>query len=82
MRINHRRTDILVAKQFLDGSDVVSFFKEVRGKRMAECVTARGPVHARFANRLFNRTLQKAFVEIDAAPEGSQLDRVRRNPVE
>lgn len=36
MRINHRRSNILVSEQFLDGSDIVAAFKQMGGKAVAE----------------------------------------------
>lgn len=39
MGIDHGRADILVPKEFLDGSDVIACFKQMRGKGMSEGVT-------------------------------------------
>src|SRR5688572_1955527 len=41
MRVDHRRGDVAVAEQLLDCADVVAVFKEMRGKRVTEGVTAR-----------------------------------------
>jgi len=40
--IDHGGLDILVAEEFLNGSDIVPGFEQVRGKAMPECVTTRG----------------------------------------
>jgi hypothetical protein len=39
MRVNHRRLHVLVAKQFLNGSDVIAVLEQVRRKRAAQGVT-------------------------------------------
>ena len=39
MGIDHGRADILVPKEFLDGTDVIACFKQMRGKGMSEGVT-------------------------------------------
>ena len=36
MGIDHRRFDVTMAQKFLDGSNIVTEFKQVRGKRMDE----------------------------------------------
>jgi hypothetical protein len=41
MRIDHGRTDVPMPEEFLDGSDIVAFFHEIRGERMAQGVLAR-----------------------------------------
>ena len=40
--VNHRRGNVLVPKQILNGTDIVATFKQVRGKAVSERVTARG----------------------------------------
>jgi hypothetical protein len=35
VRVDHRRRDVAVAQEFLDGPDVVSTFEQMRGKRVA-----------------------------------------------
>lgn len=42
-RIDHRRFDIAMPQQFLNGSNVRAAFEQVRGKRMAKRM-ARGPL--------------------------------------
>jgi hypothetical protein len=39
MGIDHGRADILMPKEFLDGTDVIACFKQMRGKGMSESVT-------------------------------------------
>ena len=39
MGVNHRRLDLIMAKKFLNGSDIITIFEQVRGKGMAECIT-------------------------------------------
>jgi len=36
MRVDHRRLDIAMPQQLLNGSNVRAAFEQVRGKRMAE----------------------------------------------
>jgi hypothetical protein len=38
MGVDHSRSNIFVPHQLLDGPDVVSSFKKMRGKRMSESV--------------------------------------------
>lgn len=40
MGIDHRRFDIVMAKKFLDCSDIVATFEQVSGKGMAECLAS------------------------------------------
>ncbi len=42
-RIDHRRFDIALPQQLLDGSNVRAAFKEVRGTRMADRVATNWP---------------------------------------
>jgi hypothetical protein len=43
MGVNHGRADVVVAKEFLDGPDVVSVFQQVGGERVTKAV-AGGPL--------------------------------------
>jgi len=38
MCINHRRSDVLVAEQLLNGSDVINVLEQMGGKIVAESV--------------------------------------------
>ncbi len=38
MGINHGRTDICMTEQFLYGSNIITVFKQMGGKAVAECV--------------------------------------------
>lgn len=35
MGVNHRRADVFVAQEFLDGADIIDLGQEVRRERMA-----------------------------------------------
>jgi hypothetical protein len=39
MRVNHRRAQLLVTKQFLHGANVISIFEQVRRERVPKRVT-------------------------------------------
>ena len=39
MGVDHRRFDIIVAKKFLNGPDIITTFEQVSGKGMAERMT-------------------------------------------
>ena len=39
VRINHRRTHILMSQQFLHGADIIAIFQKVRGKAVPERMT-------------------------------------------
>lgn len=43
MRVNHRRFDVAMAQQLLNGSNVIAAFKDVCGEGMPECVAC-GPL--------------------------------------
>ena len=66
MCIDHRRTDILVAEQFLYGTDIVSTFEQVRGEGVAEGVA--GSVFRQFclADSPFDGVLQVVFEDVVA----------------
>ena len=51
MGVDHRRLDVLVAEELLDGADVVSGHEQVGGERVAEGVTAGFLGDAGFADR-------------------------------
>ena len=38
VRVDHRGLDVLVPQEFLDGSDVVAVFEEMRGERVTQGV--------------------------------------------
>jgi hypothetical protein len=67
MGIDHGRGEVLVPQEFLDGSDVVAGFEQVRGKRMAEGVTSNVFDDAGLANSLLHGPLEDGFVHVMAA---------------
>ncbi len=58
MRVQHGRADVLVTEQFLNGPDVVTSFKEVRGERMPKCVAPGMLDHTGPADGLLDGLLQ------------------------
>lgn len=57
MGVDHRCLDVLVSKQLLDGTNIVTVLQEVSGKRMAEGVAGgrlgqSRPPHSRFRGKL------------------------------
>jgi hypothetical protein len=62
MGVDHGGSHIVVAEQFLDGSDVIAAFEPMRGKAMAECVAGCPFGKARLANGLFERLLKNGLV--------------------
>jgi len=65
--VDHGGAHILVAEQFLDGTDVAAILEEVRGKRMAEGVTTDAFLDARFSGGFLDGALQNGGVEVMAA---------------
>src|SRR6185312_6812772 len=70
--IEHMRVDLgggrlLVAEQFLDGSDVLTGFQQVGGEGMAQRVASGGLDDARAIPRRLDRTLQPGLVHVMAA---------------
>ncbi len=57
MRVHHG-ADVLVTEQFLNGPDVVTGFKEVRGERMPECMSPGMLDHIGPADGILNSSLQ------------------------
>ncbi len=51
-----------MSKQLLDGPNVVPVVKEVRGKRMAECVARSRLGDSGFARRFFHGLLNDGFM--------------------
>jgi hypothetical protein len=67
MGIDHRRTDILVTKQFLNRPDIVTFFQQMRSKGMAKCMTPDPFDDIRFEDSCFNGALQKGLMDVISA---------------
>ena len=64
MRVNHSGRYVLVAEQFLNSSDVVPVFEQMRGEAVPESVAARRFPDARGTNRKFDCVLQILFGEM------------------
>jgi len=65
--IDHGRLDVLVAQQFLDGTDVVMVFQQVGGEGVSEGVAGHALFQAGGTCRLPDGALQTTFVEVMAA---------------
>jgi hypothetical protein len=68
MRVNHRRPDILVPQEFLDGPNVIPVLEEMRGKGVAERVAGRRLGHPSPEDGLPYRPLDDRFVQVVPAP--------------
>jgi hypothetical protein len=64
MGINRGRTDILVPKEFLDGTDVIACFKQKRGKGMSEGVTTDMLNYARTADCFLDAPLKNRLMSV------------------
>ena len=64
MSINHRRLDVLVPEELLNGANIVPIFKEVGGEAVAECVRGDRLVDVGEASRLFHSPLQVGFIQV------------------
>jgi len=67
MRVNHRRPDIAVPQQFLDGSNVVSIFDQVGREGVAKGVASDPLGQASFDNRLANSSLYQGLIHAMAS---------------
>ena len=66
MRVDHRRFDVAMPQQLLDGSNVRTVFEQVRGKRMAERM-ARGSFRQTSHHHSFSDgLLHEGFVKVMA----------------
>jgi len=68
MSIHHRRTDILVAKEFLDGPYVVARFQQVSGERMSKGMTSGTFDNSGFADSVFYGSLHQWLIDIVNSP--------------
>jgi hypothetical protein len=66
MRVDHSRSDIAVAKEFMDGADVVVRLKQMRGKAVAEGMGRDTFQNLCLHNRPFDCLLQMRFMKIVA----------------
>ena len=69
MRVNHRRLDIFVTKQFLYGSDIVAILKQMRGEGMTKCMTTHWLGDASAFRSLVDRALQRTVALMEAAED-------------
>jgi len=58
MRVDHGRVDVLVAEQFLESTNVIAGFQQMRGTCMPHAMTARRLGKACLPHRLFHGPLQ------------------------
>ena len=58
VRINHRRGEFLVSEQFLYRANIIADLKQMRSKRMPECVRA-----GIFWNPTFSQRILKYFLQ-------------------
>lgn len=68
MRVDHGGADALVSEQFLDRADVVAIVEEVGGEGVSEGVTTRPLRDARPVHGVLHRALDRALVQVVAAP--------------
>jgi hypothetical protein len=64
MRVDHRRGDVAVTEQFLDGANVVAVFEKMRRERVTKGVAARVLRDVRRAQRAAHRALYDGFVKM------------------
>mgnify|MGYP001172851716 FL=1 len=64
MGVDHRRTHVGVAEQFVDRANVVAPIEQVTGERMAQRVWRGRLVDAGSDDRLFHRALQQLLVQM------------------
>src|SRR2546425_12108271 len=67
MSVDHRRRNIFMAEQFLDGADVRAAFQQVRGEGMPEGVTSDRLGQPGLPHGLLDRLLQAVLVDVMAA---------------
>ncbi len=67
MGVDHRRANVLVAEQFLDGADVVTVRQEMCGKRMPKGVAGDPLGQPGFSRCRFQRPLKQGFVDVMTA---------------
>jgi hypothetical protein len=59
--VDHRRFDVLVPQQFLDGADIVTVFQEVRGERVPQRMAGHAFADPCHIGRLFH--LPRAVID-------------------
>ena len=68
MRVNHRGAHVPVTQQFLNSSNVISIFQEMRGEGVAKRVTGGRPRNTCLEPSLFDGFLQNGFMNVVAPP--------------
>src|SRR5688572_8969899 len=66
--VDHRRGDVAVAEELLDGPNVVAALEQVGGEGVTERVRTGTLAEARTQGSLLHRALDDRFVEVMAAP--------------
>jgi hypothetical protein len=66
MGVDHCRANVFMPQKLLNGSDVITGFKQMRGKRMAERVTADVFYNASFSNGFLDSPLKDCLVYVVA----------------
>jgi len=73
--VDLRRAYVTVPEQFLNRTDVMAVFQQVRGERVTEGVAARRFGDPRAPDRVLDRALQHGFVEVVPSPlSGDAID--------
>jgi hypothetical protein len=66
VRVDHRGVQVFVAKQFLNGANILAFFEEVRGEAVPKSVAANSLGYAGSDNGFTDGPLNAAFVSVVA----------------
>ena len=67
MRVNHRRCQLLVSEQILNGANILPVFEQMRGKRMAKRMRAGVFYDTAFLQRDFKGFLQTRSGDVMSA---------------
>jgi hypothetical protein len=65
--VDHGSRDILVAQEFLDGSDIVASFEQMRSKGMAKRVASCTLDDSSLSHGFLDDSLEYGFVDVVAA---------------
>lgn len=72
--VDHRCFHVLVAEQFLDGSDVIAVFQQMRGKRVSERVAGGALHNPRFSHGFLDGALDGGFMDMIEAGESIPVE--------
>src|SRR5713101_6420540 len=64
MGVDHRRTNVFMAEEFLNRANVIAIFQQVCRKRMTQSMAPRVLGELRLATGFFDYLLQNAFMEM------------------